>query len=230
MDWQNLVFAIPLALTLVLGVLAATGILGSGGDGDHDADHDADADHYADHDADADADQDADHDADDASVGGQLASLLGIGRAPLTLVLASFFGLFGIVGLLLNRTLEQLAGRGVLAFSGALLGALVASVAGTRALSSVVGRALPKVETYVARGRDFEGLIGDAETAIDARGGLVRVKDPHGTVQQLRCVVRDDAPIARSARVLLVEYDPSSQTYFVKPAPRELTEPTESAS
>ena len=215
LEWQNLFFAIPLALTVLLGLVTAFGLIGSG-EGDAHGDHDADGDH------DSGDGHDHDHAHGDHDHETGIASLLGIGRAPLTVVLISLFGLFGLTGLVMHETLAGLLGPGLLAFGGAFASAAIISIAGTRAIAGTIGRVLPRDESYVVGSDDLAGLVGTAETNISETFGIAVVKDKGGTLHQLRCQAAPGATIARGAPVLVVEYDHARQIYHVRPPPPEL--------
>lgn len=103
--WYNLPFSLALLLFLGLSALQFIGL-----DQDHDADVDADADLDLDHDLDidhdADLDHDLDHDVDHDLTGapGWLGALkfLGVGQAPVTMILLLLVGSFGLLGWIAN--------------------------------------------------------------------------------------------------------------------------------
>ncbi|NEQ25658.1 MAG: DUF1449 family protein, partial [Microcoleus sp. SIO2G3] len=89
---------LPYWILLGSGVLLYLFVIFSGGGGD-----DADLDVDADVDADLDADADVDADGGDFSIASALG-WLGIGKAPLVLLLATDLSLWGLLGWMLNIT------------------------------------------------------------------------------------------------------------------------------
>ncbi len=95
LDWWNLVFVLPITLSVLLLLASAVGGLGDGdahAHADMDAHAQVDADGHADHDA------DADHPLADA------LKFVGVGVVPISLLLQAFLLLFGVLGLAANRS------------------------------------------------------------------------------------------------------------------------------
>src|SRR4051794_22458107 len=160
--WYNLPFTILLGLCLLLAGAQLSGFSGEqdqGGDADADGDLDhhvegdagSDLDHNIDGDTDADSDAEADGDANmdtdsdatdgeaTSSFGMPLAFLtqIGVGRAPLVIVLLILFGAAGISGWLLNGLVENIFGM----YPGIALAAVipVSFVAGGTASRRIAG-------------------------------------------------------------------------------------------
>lgn len=132
--------------------------LDHGADLDHaaDLDHDADLDHGIDHDLDHDLDHAVDHDVNhavDHDAGGAPTALnvlafLGVGKAPLLVVLLMFFGSVGILGWILNSAVHGIFGE----YPGPLFAAVlpITIVAGgfvSSRTARFIGRALPPIST-----------------------------------------------------------------------------------
>ena len=235
--WYNL----PFTLMLGLGVLlAGLQLLGLSHDGDTDADPDVDADVDADADADMDIavhhdldhdldhdinhhiDHDLDHDVDhnmsrDSLSGFSLLAFIGIGKAPLMVVILIVLMTTGLLGWILNGLVMGILGvfPGLLLLV-TLLGSLVAGSLVTSRLTRFIGRALPPVSTTATRA---ESLVGRPGTVIspfvDGRYGMVHLRDDGSTLISLFAITEDEQPIARGASVILLSYDAAERRYLV---------------
>jgi membrane protein implicated in regulation of membrane protease activity len=227
--WYNLPFTALLALCIVLAGLQ---LIGLGGEADHDADadagadldhdvdldHDADLDHSVDHDIDHDVDHDADHDADG---GGALAVLayIGMGKAPLAVVLLILFSSVGILGWVLNSVVSGLLGAypGI-AFAGVLPVSLIGGGMLSSRVSRLIGRALPPVSTTAMRAQALVGRRGTVISPyVDAKYGLVHLRDQGGTLISVFAINPSDLVIKRGNEVVLVSYDAVKRHYTVAP-------------
>ena len=222
--WYNLPFTIMLVLCGLLAVFQLVG-LGGDGDSDLDADFDADLDADIDLDFDADADLDADIDADaDLDVDGGLDFLsvlafVGVGKAPLMVVLVVLLGSMAIIGWTLNSLLEAALGSyptwGLiivlpLAF---LIGGFISS-----RVARVIGRALPSISSTATSAAGLVGRRGAViSPRLDSRYGLVRVRDQGGTLINVFAITADDEPIDGKSEVVLVEYDAAKKRYTAVP-------------
>lgn len=203
LEWQNLVFVLALLLAGVLVLGAALGLVGADAEAELDVDADADAD------ADADVDVDGDHDLPAAAL-----ALLGVGRAPLSLLLITLLVAFGATGICLNLLLEPWLGsplaRGVLA----VLGAGSASMLAGGAMSRLFARFVPGLESYATEAHDVIGVTGVAEMRITGRFGVARVSDRTGTPLQLRCRAHA-TDIPKGSEIVVVDFDDERRIYTV---------------
>lgn len=134
-------------------------ILSGGGDSDGDADFDTDADLDTDGDIGSSSSLhvDTDTDADELSVG-QILGWLGIGKAPLMLLLASDLSLWGLIGWMINVFVGGVLGN--------LLGGAVGSVVllGSLVISLMLGGQIAKPigKVFASFGEDASGdrLVG----------------------------------------------------------------------
>lgn len=217
-SWYNLPFTLML---LMCGVFALLQLIGLGGDGDSDldADFDADLDADIDLDFDADADVDADIDADLDADGGfdslSVLAFLGIGKAPLMVVLVVLLGSMGIIGWTLNTLLEAILGSYpawglVVVFPIAfILGGLISS-----RVARLIGRLLPSINTTATSAAGLVGRRGAViSPRVDSRYGLVRVRDQGGTLISVFAITADDEPIDGKSEVVLVDYDAAKKRY-----------------
>ncbi|NJM41110.1 MAG: YqiJ family protein [Anaerolineae bacterium] len=201
------------ALCVVMGVAQ---LIGLGGDVETEADVDADAD--ADLDGDVDVDGDADADAN-VEPSGALAWLafLGVGKAPVAVVLLLLFGAIAILGWVFNSAVQSLFGDyPSIAFVPVVLLALMGAALITSRVSRFIGRALPPISTTAMRA---EALVGKRGTVIspfvDAKYGQVRVRDQGGTLITVFAVAHS-TPIPRSSEVALVSYDMAQKRFTVE--------------
>jgi membrane protein implicated in regulation of membrane protease activity len=228
--WYNLPFSILLALCAVLAVLQTVGLDGeadSEADADVDAnvDADADADVYTDVDTDADGDADADHDIEhDGAADGvpgalSLLAYIGMGKAPLAVVLLILFGTVGILGWMLNSLVNSVFGTypGI-AFAGVMPITLIVGGFVSSRISRLIGRALPPVSTTAMRAQAFVGRRGTVISPyVDGKYGLVHLRDQGGTLISVFAVTASPEPIKRGSDVVLVSYDQGKRQYAVAP-------------
>ena len=239
--WYNLPFTLMLGLGVVLAGLQLLGLSQDGDadadahadvDGDIDADMDVDADmdiaihhdldqsvdHGMDYDIDHDLDHDVEHDLSRDSLSGfSWLAFIGIGKAPLMVVLLIVLMTTGLLGWFLNGLAV-----GFLGFFPALLllgTFLVSLVAGSLVSSRVarfIGRALPPVSTTATRAQALVGRPGTVISPfIDDRYGMVHLRDDGGTLISLFTITEDEQPITRGESVILLSYDAAQRRYLV---------------
>lgn len=224
LEWQNLVFYIPLTFGLLMIIGAAFGI---GGDGDHDVDHDLDTDMDADADGDADHDldhdHDHDHDADEGRHGGirllsPILSVLGVGKVPLSIVLMIAGCVFGGTGIVMNTVLApMLVHPAAYAWISALVAFIVMTFV-TGQLARLINRVMPTTESYNVTRADLCGRRGQLILAADEHEGLAIVKDHEGNVHNLHCRTTEGS-LPKNSDVLVIDYEEKTNTYLVVPDP-----------
>jgi membrane protein implicated in regulation of membrane protease activity len=237
--WYNL----PFTLMLGLGVLlAALQLLGLSHDADTDADSDADVDgdiaadadadmdiaihHDLDHEIDQDIDHDLAHEADndvdhdmsrDALSGFSWLAFIGIGKAPLMVVILIVLMTTGLLGWFLNGLAVGLLGffPALLLLATFLVSLVIGSLVTSR-VTRFIGRVLPPVSTTASRA---EALVGRPGTVIspfvDGRYGMVHLRDDGGTLISLFAITEDERPVARGESVILLSYDATQRRYLV---------------
>jgi membrane protein implicated in regulation of membrane protease activity len=233
--WYNLPFTLMLGLGMVLAGLQ---VLGLSHDGDADADADVDADidadvdvdtdvdadldmavhHDLDHDVDHDIGQDVEHDISHDSLSGfSWLAFIGIGKAPLMVVILIVLMTTGLVGWFLNGLAMGLLGffPGLLLL-GTFFISLMAGSLVTARVTRFVGRALPPVSTTATRALALVGRPGTVISPfVDGRYGMVHLRDDGGTLISLFAITEDEQPIARGESVILLSYDPTQRLYLV---------------
>jgi membrane protein implicated in regulation of membrane protease activity len=229
-DWYNLPFSISLLFFLGLSALQFIGLGGEQEidqelevdtdlDLDTGVDLDADIDLDADVDLDVDLDTDADVDVGDGlSAWGDFLAFIGLGQAPLTLVLLLLFLTFGFTGWVLNSAVISILGSypGI-ALGGTLPLSMLSSVLITSRLSRLLNRITPSVSTTAMSRKQLVGHRGTVVSAqVTGRYGQVRVKDRSGASLTLFARIEGDtAPIKRDQEVVIVAYDEAEHTYTV---------------
>lgn len=234
LEWQHLVFLIPLFFGMLLVSGSLTGLIGHG-DVDHEF-HVAEADHDVAGDADHDVEQDpmhaahvvapeqhteahGHHDLHDRGLVAKTLSLLGIGRVPLSIILTTASFLWGGIGMAVSFVVEPVLGIGFVSGGIAVVVAWFAMTVGTGSLARLIARVMPSSETYRITKRDLIGRTGTALFAIASQSsGYVQVNDHEGNLHQVRVCVRDEE-IPKGSTVLLYQYDHEEDLYFARSAP-----------
>jgi hypothetical protein len=204
-------------------------------DADLDHDLDQDVDHDLDHDVDHDIEHDVSHDAGGAPAWTGILQSLGVGQAPLTMILLVLLGGFGIIGWIANALILSVSPT-YLSFSGLPIqmrgwfsGLMFAVVVGvdlgigwwfTKHAAVFLGRAVPafsSTATSVKRLVSRRGRVISPQ--VDEKYGQVKVRDPGGTLITVFAVVDPGKPpIPRDTEVILVEYDEPRKMYIVVPS------------
>src|SRR5512136_260247 len=185
----------------------------------HDLDHDLD--HDIDHDVDHDVGHDVAHDAGGAPAWAGALRFLGVGQAPLTMVLLVLLGGFGILGWIANASVLGIMPKypaWVLAV--VLLLDLFVAAWFTSRVAVFIGRAVPafsSTATSVKRLVSRRGHVVSPQ--VDEKYGQVKVRDQGGTLITVFAVVDPGKPsILRDAEVILVEYDEAKKMFIVVPS------------
>jgi len=192
---------------------------------EHDADLGHDLDHDLGHDVDHDVDHDVAHDAGSEVSGvpawAQVLRFLGVGQAPLTMVLLVLLGGFGILGWIVNASV-----KGVFpvypgwALAVVLLLDLLLAGWFTSRVAVFIGQAVPafsSTATSVKRLVSRRGHVVSPQ--VDEKYGQVKVRDPGGTLITVFAIVDPGkSSIPRDAEVILVEYDEAKKVFIVVPS------------
>ncbi|RMH72683.1 MAG: DUF1449 family protein [Gemmatimonadetes bacterium] len=203
--------------------------LGIGGDQDADIEVDAGVEVEVDLDADVDleldtnADVDSDIEAPSAGSGGFLhavLSFLNIGRVPLSIVLVSLSLFMGLTGIIFNSfvvTLLNSYPSPAFILSGVT--SVLLGLVGTSQLGKILVKLFPADETYAVEKGKLIGCVGEVTTpyippADSRKQGLVDVYNQYGTLLKVPCVAYDGQP-KRGDRVVLIDYNPEHEFYYV---------------
>jgi membrane protein implicated in regulation of membrane protease activity len=158
-------------------------------------------------------DMDHDHDAD-ADAEAPLLALLGIGRAPLSIMTISWLLTFGAAGILFMMLAESwLLGHEwySLAFASGF------SLAFTAIFARVLGRFVPSVESYSKHERDLAGSTGVVVTRVHPDGGSVDISST-GSMHRISAVTVS-GEIAAGEKVLVISFDDEHKRFVVEQLP-----------
>jgi hypothetical protein len=149
-----------------------------------------------------------------------LSAVVGLGRAPISVLVMILMLAWGFFGFLANLTLYPKSEPGAAqVWTMSVPLALIGGVLTTRIIAGLVGRYLPTHESYALRRHELLGATGEALYTIDQNFGMVAVRDAHHDLFQVPCRVRADQPaIAKGSKVKLIAWNGKQQLYYVSPA------------
>ena len=216
LQWWSLIFLLPaLAALLYLLLLASGSVAADGGDVDLDADVDVDADgdvgdvHGVEH---AFSSGEQPHESGSLRV----LSVLGFGRVPLSLLLISFWVLWGFIGWVGNQLFGSVIDSPAVFIWPSLALALVGAAGLTRTMAFGLARVLPTTETYAVGNRQLVGRVAEARYAITPSGGTAQLYDDYGSLHEIPCRVQaGEAPIPPNTPIVLWRYDDASGAFLV---------------
>jgi membrane protein implicated in regulation of membrane protease activity len=138
-------------------------------------------------------------------------SWLGVGHAPLSVLLICLLVYWAAVGSLGNLAL----GIRNIGFSVAL--ALVGSLLATGATARLIKRFLPVSQSFSVARHELIGREGVAIYPITESSGTVRLYDKLGTLRQLDSrTVPGGAVIPQDTKVIVVDYNRERQVFTVQ--------------
>lgn len=180
---ENLPFAVALAFLAMLVMVQALGLGDLLGDSDTPADT---------------------HDL--ADLGGGMVSILGIGRVPLLVWLASFLASFALLGLSLQQLVTNIFGAPFAALPAAGMG-ILAAIPANAVLTRLLGRIWPHDESTAVDIGDLLGKRGTIAVGTAKRGSPARATI-HDRFGQLHNVMvephEDDRALGQGTEILLV--------------------------
>jgi hypothetical protein len=216
LEWQNLIFILPMAAGVLYVLLMATG-LSVGEHGDLAVDHDIGIDHDVDvgHDVDAGHAVPDTHLPDAAHVHhphllGKALGILGVGKVPISILMISVCFIWGAVGLVLNVVLGTESMWRVAGYTA------LAAVVGTRLVAEGLAAILPGEESYYTRREELEGEKGEVLYEVTPVSGTVRLRDPSGNLLDLDCRTCGEERIAAGTQVVIGEYNAAADWFTVR--------------
>lgn len=154
------------------------------------------------------------------SAGHHALAFLGIGRAPLTLLLEGFMLTWGVTGIYATTAFSHIFRSPALFVPASMAVAGVCGLLGMKLIGAFGSRYMRSVETYVMRGSDLVGEIGVVAYPVSETMGRVHVYDRHGTLHIESCrVMPGSEPIPRNEKVILVKHETNKDTYWVERSP-----------
>ena len=207
LEWYNLVFLIPIAVGLVL---IAGSALGLGHDAGHEVGHDV---HH-------DVGHGHGHDGHHESSFAKALSLIGIGRAPLMVVLMMMSLLFGGIGFASNTLLAPVLRTPYVYFWLSLAAAFFGMVILTAKLARFIAKVMPSTETYSITKQDLVGSSGELMLPADTTTGLAQVSDHEGNVHNITCRTYEGS-LPKGGKVLVVDYKEEGDLYVVAAMPAD---------
>lgn len=136
--------------------------------------------------------------------GSALLGIIGVGRAPLPIVLQSFFLMWGFFGFWANRLFVHSPNPSIFHVLPSLGIALVAGALGARGAAELVARILPPDESAVLSREGLFGLTGKITFPASETSGRIFVYDEYGTLHDEGCRVETGHPAIEKGRSAIV--------------------------
>ena len=137
------------------------------------------------------------------------------------LVLSIFCLIWGATGVAGNQIFALALRAPALYVWPSMICAFLISYASTSALSQLISRMMPQLETYGTEEELLVGRIARAAYELGPRPGSAFLLDDQQNRIQVRCQTHDGSVIPGGAELLLLEYDPSSRIFTVAPLQRD---------
>lgn len=178
---QNIPFSVSITLMLFIAILEGVGtVLGAG------------LSSFLDNilpDIDLDVDLDLDIDAPDFDGPSGMTRFLGwlrFGEVPALMILIVFLTFFGLIGLALQSVIHSVTGYFLPALV-AVVPSFIISMPIVRLFAGLLGRFMPKDETYAVSQKDFIGRVTTITLGGTVKGKPTRAKlqDQHGTTHYI---------------------------------------------
>ncbi len=243
LQWWNLIYALPLALSVLW--IVSTALAGGHGHGQghahghggghsvsHALHHAGDRIHaqlhahahtsvahdgahahasHASHDGHA-----QHHDGESSSGASKFMMVLGLDEAPLSLMVAMFLLCWGSFGLLANKLFGVLHYPSLFIWPSMAV-AFVVSATVTRAIAEIVGRIMPRDETFGVSLLELVGSLGRSVFTVSETTGTIDIKDHSGTVHRVQAKSEDaNESIAAGTEVIVVDYDDEDKRFIVR--------------
>jgi hypothetical protein len=152
----------------------------------------------------------------------ELVGFLGVGRVPFMVVWVSLFLCSGFAGIFLNRSLFVLShGYSGWWFVPVQALALGVGVLGARLAARIAARFVDVGGHGATKKHELTGRLGVVASAVcNDRFGEIRVNDARGNELLVHGrLPAGDAPLSRSASVVLVDFDPDQELFSVAACP-----------
>jgi membrane protein implicated in regulation of membrane protease activity len=234
LQWWNLVYLLPFLFGFLVLLMQAAGLAGKDLDLSVEGDAHLELGAASDVAVDVDAEAEVAHDLVpigeghvELSLVWKAASLMGVGKVPLSVLMMSFCFTWGGFGLVLNASLRALFPRTLVFFPLSLVGTFLLSLFSTVLLSKFLVTFLPSFSSTSSRTKDLVGRIGRSMYRIrPGVEGVIRVDDQYGNQLQFSAFHEGTMEIAGETEVLLVRFDSEKKAFEVELAPEELRQVT----
>lgn len=144
-----------------------------------------------------------------ASPAGLLLRMMGVGRAPLPMVLEAFFMAWGFCGFVANELFLHTSAPTLLHLAPSFGFGLVGGVIGARLTAEMMARLMPPDESLAVSQQGLFGLTGIVTFPVSARSGRIHIYDEHGTLHDEMCrIAPGHLTIEKGHTALVVDTDP----------------------
>lgn len=235
--WWNAIYTIPLAVVLIfLGVSSLVSLVGTGlgelSQGNQDANVEAEVDADVDAEVDLQGGSDLDGDGDIDAVDHAIAAarghaspegmsplvgalvFLGVGKAPLLLLIQLLVLFWGVFGLLLHQSVAATS-PATLLWSAPVT--LVLSIAATRLFAGLFGKIYRPVETASIKRHQLVGRTGKVVYPVTDAEGTVNIRDQYGTLHRVRART-EHGRLESGQEIIVLGYDPARSLYQIDDA------------
>lgn len=136
---------------------------------------------------------------------------LGVGRAPLLMLLQILVLFWGLIGIGLH---QAFAAHGPQSLAWSVPATLTLSVLGTRTFALLFGRFFKQKESYAVGRSEIVGRTGRVVFAVTADEGTIHVRDRHGTLHRVRARC-PHGRLESGREIIILGYDPEQKLYQV---------------
>ncbi len=222
LQWWNVVYLAPLAISLIWILASAMGGMHVGAahtGGTHGVGHGFGHGHGLGHHHDIGHAHNSahSHSGHESGFSQKVMDILGIGQVPITLLLGIFMFCWGACGMAMNQFFSGIS-KYPNAYIWPSMGiTFLVSFVITRMMAAIVARTLPTEETFGISRNELVGSTGKAVFTISAIGGTVDIYDKYGTVHREQARTSDeDGNVIPGTEVLILDYDVSDHKFIVK--------------
>lgn len=227
LQWWNVVYLAPLAISLIWILASAMGCMHvghAGVGGGHSTGHGfghihgTGHSHGTGHGHSGHAHNSAHgHNSQGSGFSQKVMDILGIGQAPITLLLGIFMFCWGACGMTMNQLFSGAGKYPLVYIWPSMIITFAVSFTVTRAMAALVARLLPAEETFGVSRRELIGLTGKAVFTISAKGGTIDIHDRYGTVHREQAKTGEaDIDVMSGTEALVLDYDDSDHKFIVK--------------
>jgi hypothetical protein len=228
LQWWNLIFVLPFCFALGYVLLMATGAVSAEfGGHDFDLDHHIELDHHLElhvsHDV-------AAHGGEGGSGNflGNALSLLGVGKAPLSLIGSCFCFIWGFAGWAANQFFQSLWPAPAVFVFASIGVALLSAILLTRFIVLGMVKLMPLDENFAVSDAQLVGRRATVRFSVTHQSGTAQVYDQYGTLHEVPCRLKSDdgegseqnmASLAPGTPVILLEYNREQKVFRVRTDP-----------